>query len=112
MRAALDEEFPRTHRTWVIGVLRQKDPIEMLEALGVSLDDRVVCCRAEIPRAREPREIADAALALGVPPDQVEVIDGVADAVRHAVATSDADAQVVIAGSLYVAGPARSALVR
>jgi dihydrofolate synthase/folylpolyglutamate synthase len=112
VRAALDEEFPRTRRTWVIGVLRQKDPIEMLEALGVSADDRVVCCRAEIPRAREPREIADAALALGVSPDQVEVIDDVADAVKHTVATSDADAQVVIAGSLYVAGPARSALVQ
>jgi dihydrofolate synthase / folylpolyglutamate synthase len=112
VRAALDEEFPRAHRTWVVGVLRQKDPVEMLEALGVSPDDRVVCCRAEIPRAREPREIADAALALGVSPDRVEVIAGVADAVLHAVATSDADGQVVIAGSLYVAGPARSALVQ
>jgi dihydrofolate synthase/folylpolyglutamate synthase len=112
VRAALDEEFPHTHRTWVVGVLRQKDPVEMLEALGVSPEDRVVACRAEIPRAREPREIADAAISIGVPREHVEVVDGVADAVRHAVATSDEDAQVVIAGSLYVAGPARSALVR
>jgi dihydrofolate synthase/folylpolyglutamate synthase len=112
VRAALDEEFPHAHRTWVVGVLRQKDPVEMLEALGVSPDDRVVACRAAIPRAREPREIADAAISVGVPREQVEVVDGVADAVRHAVATSDEDAQVVIAGSLYVAGPARSALVR
>jgi folylpolyglutamate synthase/dihydropteroate synthase len=112
VRAALEEEFPRTSRTWVVGVLRQKDAFEMLDALGVSPDDRVVCCRAEIPRAREPREIADAALALGVPPERIEVVDDVAIAVRHAVATSDADGQVVVAGSLYVAGPARSALVR
>ena len=40
-----------TERTWVIGVLRQKDVHEMLEALGVSELDRVVCCRPEIPRA-------------------------------------------------------------
>ena len=44
-------------------------------------------------------------------PENVEVIDSVADAVRHAIATSAPDDQVIIAGSLYVAGPARTALV-
>jgi dihydrofolate synthase/folylpolyglutamate synthase len=111
VHAALDEEFPRTERTWVIGVLRQKDAREMLDALGVSEVDRVVCCRPEIPRAREPQEVADAALALGVPADRVEVVDRVADAVRHAIAQSAPDSQVIVAGSLYVAGPARTALL-
>ncbi len=55
MRAALDEEFPRAQRTWVIGVLRQKDAHEMLDALGVGELDRVICCRPEIPRAVIPR---------------------------------------------------------
>jgi dihydrofolate synthase/folylpolyglutamate synthase len=112
VRAALDEEFPRTERTWVIGVLRQKDAGEMLEALGVSESDRVVCCRPDLPRARDPQEVADAALALGVPGDRIEVIDRVADAVRHAIAQSPPEGQVIVAGSLYVAGPARTALVR
>jgi dihydrofolate synthase/folylpolyglutamate synthase len=111
IRAALDEEFPRTERTWVVGVLRQKDAHEMLEALGVREEDRVVCCRPEIPRARDPQEVADAALELGVPADRIEVIDRVADAVRYAIAQSAPDGQVIVAGSLYVAGPARTALL-
>ena len=73
VRAALDEEFPHAQRTWVIGVLRQKDAHEMLDALGVGELDRVICCRPEIPRARDPEEVADAARALGVDPENVEV---------------------------------------
>ena len=111
IRSALAEEFPCTRRTWVIGVLRQKDAHEMLEALGVGGDDRVVCCRPEISRARDPHEVASAARALGVAPEQIDVVESVVDAVRHAVATSGPDDQVIVAGSLYVAGPARTALV-
>ncbi|MFI5046051.1 MAG: bifunctional folylpolyglutamate synthase/dihydrofolate synthase [Acidimicrobiia bacterium] len=116
VRAALDDEFPAARdgdvtRTWVVGILRQKDALEMLDALGVRPGDRVIATRPEIPRAREPREVADAAVTLGVEPDHVEVVDAVADAVRHAIDTSGPRDQVVVAGTLYVAGPARSALV-
>jgi dihydrofolate synthase/folylpolyglutamate synthase len=116
VQAALDDEFPApldgdVRRTWVVGILRQKDAHEMLDALGVRAGDRVIATRAEIPRAREPREVADAAIDLGVAPDAVELVDVVADAVRHAIDMSDARDQVVVAGSLYVAGPARASLV-
>jgi dihydrofolate synthase / folylpolyglutamate synthase len=112
VRVALDEEFPSTRRTWVIGLLRQKDAREMLDALGVRSTDRVVCCRPEIPRARDPEDVAQAARAIGVSPDDIEVVNRVADAVRRAVASSGPDGQVIVAGSLYVAGPARTALVQ
>ncbi|MET0420414.1 MAG: folylpolyglutamate synthase/dihydrofolate synthase family protein [Acidimicrobiia bacterium] len=121
VRAALDEEFPATgdaspgvevRRTWVLGILQQKDAFEMLDALGVRAGDRVVATRAEIPRAREPQEIADAARELGVDAADVETVDAVADAVRRAIDASGPTDQVVIAGSLYVAGPARAALIR
>jgi dihydrofolate synthase/folylpolyglutamate synthase len=121
VRAALDEEFPPTHdvtgdggavRTWVVGILRQKDAFEMLDALGVRAGDRVVATLAEIPRAREPHEIADAARALGVDDDMIETIDSVAAAVRFAIDASGPLDQVIVAGSLYVAGPARAVLVR
>jgi dihydrofolate synthase/folylpolyglutamate synthase len=111
VRDALAEEFPRTDRTWVVGVLRQKDAREMLDALGVAPTDRVIACRPEIPRARDPEEVADAARELGVPAERVQVVARVADAVHVAVDTIHADGQVVVAGSLYVAGPARTALV-
>ena len=109
VRAALAEEFPQTARTWVIGVLQQKDAHEMLDALGVTADDTVIACRPELPRAREPREVADAARTLGIPPERVEVVERVADAVDAAIESTPTDGQVVVAGSLYVAGPARGA---
>jgi len=112
VRAALAEEFPVTARTWVIGVLQQKDAREMLDALGVPPDDTVFACRPKLPRARDPQEVADAARALGVPPARVHVVDRVADAVDEAIASTPADGQVIVAGSLYVAGPARAHLVR
>jgi dihydrofolate synthase/folylpolyglutamate synthase len=117
VRAALDEAFPAPSdagavRTWVVGILRQKDPFEMLDALGVREGDRVVATRPDIPRARDPYEVADAARELGVEPDRIETIDDVRDAVRHAIGTSDVGDQVIVAGSLYVAGPARGVLVR
>jgi dihydrofolate synthase/folylpolyglutamate synthase len=112
VRAALDEEFPTGPRTWVVGILQQKDAVEMLDALGIRADDHIVCCRAEIPRARNPVEIADAAQQLGVPTDQIEVIDRVAAAVDAAIGATPAHGQVIVAGSLYVAGPARAHLVR
>ena len=116
VRAALVDEFPPpgvdgVTRTWVLGVLRQKDPLEMLDALGVGAGDRVVATRPEIPRAREPQEVADAARELGVGADDIETVDDVADAVARAIASSAPGDQVVVAGSLYVAGPARRALV-
>ena len=34
LRVALAEEFPAGPRTFVVGLLREKDPAEMLDALG------------------------------------------------------------------------------
>ena len=81
VRAALAEEFADTPRTWVVGVLREKDPHEMLDALGVRRRRRGWCAAVPRARAARPEEVADAALALGVDPEDVEVIDDVPDAV-------------------------------
>jgi dihydrofolate synthase/folylpolyglutamate synthase len=110
LAAALREGFPSTPRTLVIGLLREKDPLEMLEALGVPSAARVICCRAPSPRTREPEELAAAASALGVDPGRVEVVDAVGDALTLAFEHTAADGQVVVTGSLYVVGAARSAL--
>jgi dihydrofolate synthase/folylpolyglutamate synthase len=110
--AALAEEFPRAARTWVVGVLIQKDAREMLEALGVSAGDSIVCCRPDIPRARDPEEVAAAAREIGIPADHVHVVSDVAAAVDAAIELAAPAGQVVVAGSLYVAGPARAHLVR
>lgn len=111
LRAALDEEFPPSPRTLVVGLLREKEPHEMLEALGVSDAARVVCCSPPNPRALDASAVAGAAVDLGVPIDRVEVIDDVTDAVAYARDVTPPDAQVVVAGTLYVVGAARHALV-
>ena len=108
---ALADEFPPSPRNLVVGLLREKDPNEMLDALDVTAAARVVCCRPPSPRARDPYEVAKAALDLGVDPERVEAVEAVADAVEHAVEVAGPDEQVVVTGSLYVVGAARAVLV-
>jgi len=112
LRAALAQEFPDAPRTLVVGLLREKDPTEMLDALGTAHAARLVCCRPPSPRARNPEDLAAAALEIGLEREQVDVVDAVGDAVEQAVASTSPDEQVIVAGSLYVVGAARSAIRR
>ena len=93
----------------------------MLVALGV--DDRpdddgedaggiLVLCRPPSPRALAPEVVAKAAIDLGVSEDRIEIVDTVADAVAAALLATPEDGQIVVTGSLYVVGAARSVLVR
>ncbi len=109
---ALDEEFSEGVRTLVVGLLREKDPREMLAALGVAdLEGRLVVCRPPTPRAMETSFIVKAAIDLGLREDRIEVEDRVEDAVSAALLATPTDGQIVITGSLYVVGAARSVLV-
>jgi dihydrofolate synthase / folylpolyglutamate synthase len=108
---ALAEEFPDASRTLVVGLLREKDPHEMLEALAVVGAADLVCCRAPSPRALDPGAIAAAAIDLGVDPQRVHVAELVPEAIARAIALTPPDGEVVVTGSLYVVGAARSILV-
>ncbi len=109
--AALNEEFATGPRTLVVGLLREKEPHEMLEALGIASVQNVVCTRAPSPRALDPMELANAAMDLGIDTEQIDIIDSVPDAVARALEVTPADGQVVVTGSLYTVGAARSVLV-
>jgi dihydrofolate synthase/folylpolyglutamate synthase len=117
LRRALDEEFSEGPRTLIVGMLREKEPHEMLAALGVAdlADDEhggiLICCRPPTPRALETSFIVKAAIDLGVPEERIEVVDKVEDAVSSALVSTPNDGQIVITGSLYVVGAARSVLV-
>ena len=112
LRAALDEEFSEGPRTLVVGLLREKEPHEMLAALGVEeLQGMLVCCRPPSPRALEASFVAKAAVDLGLPEERIELVDRVEDAVSTALLATPPDGQIVITGSLYVVGAARSVLV-
>jgi len=117
LRRALEEEFGGAPGTYVIGLLREKDPRDMLIALGVdelAAEERngiLVCCRPPTPRALDPRHIAEAAIDLGLREDRVEVVESVHDAVGAALLATAEEGRIVVTGSLYVVGAARSALV-
>jgi dihydrofolate synthase / folylpolyglutamate synthase len=112
LRAALDEEFAGAPRTVVVGLLREKEPHEMLTALGIDDAALVVCCRPPSPRGLDPQLVAKAAAELSVPADRIEVVDSVAEAVGTAQLSTLPEGQIVITGSLYVVGAARGLLVR
>ena len=112
LSATLAEEFAPAPRTFVVGLMREKEPHEMLEALGVVDAAHLVCCRPPSPRGHDPELVADAACELGLDPERVEVVDDVAEAVGFALASTPQDGQVIVTGSLYVVGAARPELVR
>lgn len=110
LRRALEEEFPPAPRIFVVGLLREKDPTEMLTALGVGPADRLHCCPPPSPRALDPAAIAAVATGLGLPTGSVAVHDHVAGALDTALAEAGPDTHVVVTGSLYVVGAARARL--
>lgn len=106
---ALDEEFATTEgRILVLGTLAPHQPLELLTALRAEAYRLVIACTAPSPRAVPGREIAAAAAELSVP---AAVVDDVGAAVREALAAALDDELVLVTGSLYVAGAARTALL-
>lgn len=97
--------------TIVWGSMADKDLPAMLEALGPAASlrgARIVCTRVDVPRAADPAEVASAwrralpAAVVVAEPDAGAALDR---------AIADASGPVVVAGSLYLVGAARSRLV-
>jgi folylpolyglutamate synthase/dihydropteroate synthase len=91
----------------VMGCLRGRDPGQLLAALGPERIDLVVACRPPSPRAQEPIQVATAAQALGI---SAEESDTTSEALERALTIADRDDLVLVTGSLYVVGAARTAL--
>jgi dihydrofolate synthase/folylpolyglutamate synthase len=107
--AAVAETFGDVgKRILVVGMLRGRDPVEMLEALGAVGAGTVVACPPPWPRAIPEHEVASAARSLGV---EAVVAASVTEALARAVGLADPTDLVLVTGSLYVVGAARSALV-
>ena len=106
--AALAEEFSAVEgRVVVVGMMRQRDPEEMLRALDIGKARLVVATQPDSPRAMAAGDVADAAKSLGV--DAVAVPSASA-AVDRALASATEEELVFITGSLYVVGEARTKL--
>jgi dihydrofolate synthase / folylpolyglutamate synthase len=109
LATTMSQEFP-TISTWtlVMGVRGDRDPEPMIRSLGEGIV-RVVVCAPDDPQALGTDVIAIAAARV-VGDDNVSVADTVADAVKAAIEGADKQEGIVITGSLYVAGEARTAL--
>ena len=107
--ATLAEDFEVAgQRVLVVGMLQGRDLTAMLEAFDIDTFDLVVATSPVWSRAVPAQLVGDAAAALGA---VVDVIDDVAEATDHAVAAAGDEGLVLVAGSLYVAGEARSHLM-
>ena len=105
---ALIEDFAAAKRVIVVmGCLHGRDPGQLLSGLGPVRIDLVVACRPPSPRAQEPEEVLVAAQSLGIDAEQSETTS---EAVERALEIADRDDLVLVTGSLYVVGAARTAL--
>lgn len=103
-----DDFDPPGRRILVVGTLGGRDVADMLGALRADEFDLVVCVTAPSPRARPADEVAAAARALGC--DNVESFARVERGCDRALADAAAEDAVLVAGSLYVVGAARTHL--
>jgi dihydrofolate synthase/folylpolyglutamate synthase len=112
LRAAVADEFVPAPRTLVVGMLRERDAAEMLAAYGLDEVELLVCAPPPNPRALPPAEIADAARRLGFPAEHIEVVGSVPDAVSTALLATPTEGEIIVTGSLYFVGAARTILVK
>jgi dihydrofolate synthase/folylpolyglutamate synthase len=105
-----DDFSPEGRRIAVVGQLMGRDPELLLSALRIDEFDLVVCCTAPSPRGMSGEEIAQQARAMGC--DEVVVCSTVEMACSRALKDARAEDAVLIAGSLYVVGSARTYLRR
>jgi dihydrofolate synthase/folylpolyglutamate synthase len=105
---AVSEEFGADRsRLMVVGMLRGRDAREMLQALDAGKARLVVACPPPSPRAQRAEEIACAARSLGC---RAVAAASVPEALEVALSEATADELVLVTGSLYVVGAARSVL--
>ncbi|MEY2431626.1 MAG: dihydrofolate synthase / folylpolyglutamate synthase [Acidimicrobiaceae bacterium] len=105
----LRDDFHHSGETiFVVGMLQPRDPASVLAALEVEGALAVIACAPPSPRAVPAEEIAAAAKALGGKPIVEPDVGRAVDRARRLAAPGDA---ILITGSLYVVGAARTALV-
>ena len=105
-----DDFSPEGKRILVVGALKGRDPQMLLSALRADEFDAVICCTAPTPRGIGANDLASAAKQMGC--EQVLVCETVESACDKALNIAREEDAVLVAGSLYVVGSARTYLRR
>ena len=95
-------------RILVVGMLKSREPHELLGALRADEFDVVVCCTAPTPRGTTAGVVGAAAREVGC--DDVIVNESVSASLAYAYGQLRAEDALLVAGSLYVVGAARPVL--
>jgi len=104
----LEEDFAgRVPDIVVVGFTVGRDPGELLDIIGVNKARLVLTCRPRSPRGIDAGVVAAAARQLGA---NAEAAPDVRTAVERALELATEDEFVLITGSLYVVGDARTVL--
>jgi folylpolyglutamate synthase/dihydropteroate synthase len=107
LAVTLDEGFAVPgERHLVVGVLEGRDPRELLERLDAADAAEVVCCAPDSPRAMRAEALAAIVAELGGTP---RIGPSVGEAVQMALDVAEAGDAILVTGSLYTVGAARTA---
>ena len=99
---------PAGSRILVLGMLSGRDPAEVLRAFAAINPDIVLTVTAPSPRGVPSSELADLAAGMGL---AAESCGSVEAAIARALAVAAEEDAILISGSLYVAGQARTHLL-
>ncbi len=108
LASSLPEEFGDRDWVVVVGAMGDKELPEMMKHLA-GLTERIVVTAVDHPRAISPSNLAtviDEVLEV-----EVEIVPGPPEAVAAAINAAGPDGSVLVAGSIYLVGEVRSALL-
>ncbi len=103
----LREIYPKTRIHSVVGVLRDKDPEEMIRAMAPALNGTVVATRSPTPRGRDAASLGEAAERVLGNTCCVRTVDDVQRAVDVGLCDARPQDVLIIWGSLYLVGAVR-----
>lgn len=103
---ALNHYFPNKRIIMVLGILKDKEIEKILSEL-IPLASYIIMTKPDSPRAASPDELLSIAKEKNV--DNIAIED-IKQAVQTALSMANADDVVVISGSLYLVGKARTYL--
>ncbi len=103
---ALEEDFAGLGEiVLVMGVLRGRDPGELLAPLPLGRVAQLVACAPASPRAQPAKAVAEAGISLGLRTSVHDEVDAALVAAQELAREGDL---VLVTGSLYVVGAARA----
>ena len=106
---ALEEEFLAPRRIFVIGLTKEKDAGDMINALGIEDEDIVIACSADSDKAMEAEKIVEVGKNMGI--ENISMRSTPADAIDFAQSIAFDDDHIIVTGSLYVVGEVRSQIL-